>query len=148
MLEYKEKKVILGADAQWESWGKMTEEFPHIEKTTNPMQHIKVDESYYPLDCDFFKVSHHGSKHGTALEAIEKVKPNIAVISCGKPSEYDFPHDLATGAIKEVTKNIYETHTGSVAYAIHGDGKTEVDSLLEANKANPPGPIRHAGKKP
>ena len=40
-LTYGEKSIVLGGDAQWDSWGKITEEFPNYEKTTNPEQHRK-----------------------------------------------------------------------------------------------------------
>jgi len=141
-LTYKKRTIILAADAQFESWAKITEEFPHMEKTTDPFQHIQVDEGYYPLDCYFLKVSHHGSKHGTALEAIEKLKPNWAAISCGDPSTHDFPHELSTKILTEVNTHILETSKGSIVFTIDGNGKRDHFQYGEAKDVDVPAPDR------
>lgn len=36
--------------------------------------------------CDILKVAHHGSKTGTSQEALDKIKPKLAVIQAGKNS--------------------------------------------------------------
>ena len=113
-LTYGKHSVILAGDAQWDSWSKMTEEYPHFEKTENPDQLIQVGSEFLPLKCSVLKVAHHGSKHGTALEAIERLKPNKAIISCASNSRYKFPHSLATEALKDLETNIINTHEGSV----------------------------------
>ncbi|MFH2111193.1 MAG: MBL fold metallo-hydrolase [Candidatus Bathyarchaeota archaeon] len=141
-LTYKDETIILAGDAQLESWGKVTEEFPHFEKTSNPSQHIKVEKNYFPLDCRFLKVSHHGSKHGTALEVVEKLKPNVAAISCDSPSEYGFPHHLATDSIEEVTKKVLVSHKGSIVFWVNGDGSKGVHQYTEGKYQVPPGPNR------
>jgi len=141
-LAYKDESIVLAGDAQLESWGKVTEEFPHFEKTSNPAQHIKVEKSFLPLDCKFLKVSHHGSKHGTALEVIEKLKPNVAAITCDSPSEYGFPHHLATDSIKELTDKVLVSHEGSIVFWVNGDGSTGVHQYSDAKNVIPPGPVR------
>ena len=141
-LSYAGKNVILAADAQFESWGKITEEFPHFQKTDNPLQHIQVDSNFYPLDCHFIKVAHHGSKHGTILEAIEKLKPNVAAISCGDPSQYDFPDELATLALEDVNTNIFFTSKGSIIFKIESDGDCTPHQYEDARHENPGPPHR------
>jgi len=141
-LAYKDQAVILAGDAQLESWGKVTEEFPHFEKTSNPAQHIKVEKDFLPLDCRFLKVSHHGSKHGTALEVVEKLRPNVAAISCDSPSEYGFPHHLATDSIREVTNKVLVSSEGSVVFWVNGDGSTGFRQYDDGKNDDPPAPIR------
>ena len=141
-LTYAEKTVILAGDAQFESWGKITEEFPHFEKTKNPLQHIQVDEDHFPLNCYFLKVAHHGSKHGTVLEALEKLKPNVAAISCGQPSRWNFPHFLAAGALNELDTKILATGNGSIVFAIEADGTCSSHQYDDSRAGNPGPPMR------
>ncbi len=141
-LDYGGRSVILAADAQWDSWAKMTEEFPHFEKTSNPQQRIQVRKTFLPLKCDMLKVAHHGSKHGTALEAIERLKPKWAVISCGRPSRYEFPHELATGALEDLKTSLLETPDGSIVFTVETDGKTDRYQHQDGVHDDPPAPPR------
>jgi beta-lactamase superfamily II metal-dependent hydrolase len=141
-LEYANKSMILGADAQWDSWGKITEEFPHYEKTSNPEQNIQLEETFNPLQCSFIKVSHHGSKHGTVLEAIERLDPECSAISCGNPSKYDHPHQLAVGAFKEIKSAIKYTFDGSIVYGINSNGTTFSHQYTDKNHDFLPAPTR------
>ncbi len=44
------------------------------------------------LDSDILKISHHGSKTSSINEFLEKVSPNIAIISLNKDNKYGHPH--------------------------------------------------------
>jgi len=126
-LEYSGKSVILAGDAQWDSWGKMTEEFPQYVKTENPDQHVQIETSHKPLRCNVLKVAHHGSKHGTALEPIEVLNPNYAIITCDDPSGYGFPHDLTIMALEEIqTKIIQTAQSGNIMIEITKSGSLNV----------------------
>ena len=52
----------------------------------------KLAENESNLNSDILKVSHHGSKNASSKEFIEKVLPEIAVISAGKGNSYGHPH--------------------------------------------------------
>jgi len=136
-----QNSIILTADAQWDSWSKMTEEFPHLEKTSNPFQRIQVQKGFLPLKCEAMKVAHHGSKHGTALEGIERLRPRVAVISCGNPSRHSFPSPLATGALQVLNTRILHTSKGSVVLSLEDDGKFDYfqhpDTEIQTPKAPP-----------
>lgn len=45
-----------------------------------------------PLNCNYLKVAHHGSKESSSEEFLEAVMPDIAVISVGKRNTYGHPH--------------------------------------------------------
>jgi beta-lactamase superfamily II metal-dependent hydrolase len=120
-FEYNNKKVILTGDAQWDTWAKITEDFPHFEKTSNPDQKIKYTEAFNPLKCNVLKVSHHGSMHGTSLEYIERLNPNHAVISAG--TRFDLPHEITTEILDEVEIKRINTLDGTVVYTIDGTVK-------------------------
>ncbi len=147
--EPKASSIILAGDAQWESWAKMTEEFPHFEKTENPDQKMTVKKEFLPLKCQALKVAHHGSKHGTALEAIEKLRPTYAAISVGAPSKYEFPDPLATEALTDLETHVLKTGgpesggpRGTVVFTVTADGTVGCEQLGEAVDAVPPKPTR------
>lgn len=109
-LEYKAEDVvnpsviILGGDAQFLSWSKILEEYPNYMKTNNPDQKIQVEKSFNPLNCRVLKVAHHGSKHGTALECVERLDPEYAIVSCSGSSRHRFPHEIARLSLEDVSK--------------------------------------------
>jgi beta-lactamase superfamily II metal-dependent hydrolase len=123
--------ILLGADAQFDSWSKVVEEFPAWEKTENPDQRIQVGQGQNPLNCQVLKVSHHGSKHGTMLEFVEKLSPRHAIVSCSGTSTYGFPHELALLALEETTTDRYFTDGG------HGIQRSGT-SVVECNGTNQP----------
>ncbi|NHJ41431.1 MAG: MBL fold metallo-hydrolase [Asgard group archaeon] len=136
-LEYGGKSVILAGDAQWDSWGKMTEEFPQYVKTENPDQHVQIDVSHKPLKCNVLKVAHHGSKHGTALEPVEVLKPNYAIIPCADPSSYGFPHEITMKSLEEIGTKVIETgKCGNILIEIESDGSLNVYQNVTAISKN------------
>ncbi|OGZ17464.1 MAG: hypothetical protein A2Z78_00800 [Candidatus Nealsonbacteria bacterium RBG_13_36_15] len=49
-------------------------------------------EKNVDLTADILKISHHGSKTSTSKEFIEKISPEITVISAGRDNKYGHPH--------------------------------------------------------
>ena len=47
---------------------------------------------YTSIPCDILKVGHHGSKTSTSEEWLDYLKPEEAIISCGKNNRYGHPH--------------------------------------------------------
>jgi len=52
----------------------------------------KLVQKYKGLNSNVLKVAHHGSKNSTSKLFLEKVSPEIAVISCGENNPYNHPH--------------------------------------------------------
>lgn len=61
------------------------------------------------LDCDVYKVGHHGSSTSSCKDFLESVTPEICIISCGEDNSYGHPHDEAMARISGYTNEIYRT---------------------------------------
>jgi beta-lactamase superfamily II metal-dependent hydrolase len=46
----------------------------------------------YPLDADILKVGHHGSSDAGSTAFLNRVDPEVAIISLGRDNEYGHPH--------------------------------------------------------
>ncbi len=153
-IEYKDPGVknpvvmILAGDAQFHSWSKIIEEYPNYKKTENPDQHIKIEDTFNPLKCVVLKVSHHGSKHGTSLEYIETLDPNIGIISCSDISSHGFPHKIAMLSLQEKVEKILFTdydgngysRSGSIVVETKGSTRPKIYQFRETDDqmATPP----------
>ena len=63
------------------------------------------------LDVDILKAGHHGSKTASNLEFLEKVTPELTIISAGKDNKFGHPNQEALDNINKVgskTKNTAE----------------------------------------
>ena len=76
--------VILGADAEFDSWASIA-----LEHRSN-------------LDADLVKLSHHGSGFGTYKDVLAAVRPKYTVISVGQ-NNYNHPEDYVLTLADEVT---------------------------------------------
>jgi len=74
-------------------------------------------------DIDVLKVSHHGSRHSSKQSFLEQVKPEIAVIMCGKDNEYGYPQKDVLDRLAENNCNeIYITsEKGTILMTSNGN---------------------------
>lgn len=61
------------------------------------------------LESAVLKVGHHGSKNSTADDFIQKVSPQIAVISAGKNNKYGHPHQETLDTLDKYGIRIFRT---------------------------------------
>jgi hypothetical protein len=110
-LSNKRRRLLLGADSQTLSWGKVLDDFPALESTNFPANRaLGTGRGTEPLRAEIFKVPHHGSKHGVNIELVEEVKPAWSLISSvGGGGEYNFPHVLAQEAVREALEPVSST---------------------------------------
>jgi len=71
--------VILGADAEFDNWAQIAEEYPHVERTSKHDPLVKKVVNL--LNCSVLKVSHHGSMHSAPLDVYERMSPALAILS-------------------------------------------------------------------
>ena len=61
------------------------------------------------LQTDLLKVSHHGSKYATAADFLERVKPAVAIVSCGEWNRYGHPSQVVLDRLKAAGVKLYRT---------------------------------------
>lgn len=67
---------------------------------------------------DVLKVAHHGSGESSCSEFLVKIRPEIAVISCGKDNSYGHPHEETIHRLSEVGCHIrYTMEEGAIIFA-------------------------------
>lgn len=95
--------ILLGADAQAESWAHALVDFPRLNLDGRARARaIRSNADQDVLQAQVFKVPHHASKHGVHLELVERVGAAISVVSCvNGGGRHDFPHELARSALRD-----------------------------------------------
>ena len=61
------------------------------------------------LRATVLKVAHHGSKYATAQDFLDRVKPQVAVISCGDWNRYGHPSQAVLDRLKAANAKLYRT---------------------------------------
>jgi competence protein ComEC len=61
------------------------------------------------LQTDILKVSHHGSKYASAGDFLERVKPAVAIVSCGEWNRYGHPAQVVLDRLKTAGVKLYRT---------------------------------------
>ncbi len=79
-----------------------------VEKQEEEML-IKELKHYGIESVTLLKVAHHGSKNATSEELLEQIKPQVAIISCGKNNSYGHPHEETLLRLKNETTYIFTT---------------------------------------
>lgn|SRR5699024_3349138 len=90
------------------------------------------------LDADIIKVAHHGSKTSSSFEFLQRVKPQIAILTYSKQNEFGHPVDRVIHNLNKINALIYSTAVfGDLVIRTNGDGyfilpeKSPIDSLFE-----------------
>ena len=110
--------VILGGDAEFDSWARISDEYPHLERTSENEPLVK--KMVNPLACAVVKVAHHGSMHSIPLDVYERMSPELAIVSTEQEIKSKqvgnreitrglFPHQTAALALEEVGARVATT---------------------------------------
>jgi beta-lactamase superfamily II metal-dependent hydrolase len=86
------------------------------------------------LRADVLKVSHHGSKYASAADFLERVKPKVAIISCGEWNRYGHPTQQVLDRFKAADTKVYRTDLqGEITITTKGrENDVEVKTAKEA----------------
>jgi len=61
------------------------------------------------LQSKVIKISHHGSKYATSKDFLNRVKPEVAVVSCGAWNRYGHPAQAVLDRLKAANVKLYRT---------------------------------------
>lgn len=70
---------------------------------------VPNEESRTWNDIDVLKVAHHGSTTSSSKDFLNQIKPEIAIISCGKGNDYGHPHKEILQRLKKINCDVYRT---------------------------------------
>jgi len=79
-----------------------------VENSNRDSTSTKIDSENI-LDVDILKAGHHGSKTASSLEFLEKVTPELTIISAGKDNKFGHPNQEALDNINKVGSKIKNT---------------------------------------
>lgn len=86
------------------------------------------------LSAEVLKVSHHGSKYASAADFLGRVKPKVAIISCGEWNRYGHPAQVVLDRLKAADIKLYRTDLqGEITITTKGrDNDLQVQTAKEA----------------
>lgn len=85
-------------------------------------EHLLVERYGNELHSTILKAGHHGSKTSSSHEFMEKVRPEVAIISCGLHNDYGHPHDKVLRRYEAFHVKVYRTDLqGNITVTTNGD---------------------------
>ena len=72
-------------------------------------ENLMMGKYNYRLRSTILKAGHHGSKHSSTEEFLKKVRPEVAVFSCGKENKYGHPNEETIERLKKIGAEMYRT---------------------------------------
>lgn len=95
--------------------------------------------AFNDIQSHILKVAHHGSTTSTSELFLDAVRPEVAVISCGKDNQYKFPHPEALHKLQQRNIATYRTDvSGSIV--IYSDGHEYYLMTEQGGIESAPGP--------
>lgn len=74
------------------------------------------------FDCNILKVGHHGSTTSTSQDFLNVIKPEIAIISCGKNNQFGHPKPEVVQRLEAMSITIHRTdEEGSIVFSSSDD---------------------------
>lgn len=79
-------------------------------------------EAGYDVDCDVFKLGHHGSSTSNSEEFLNAITPKYAVISCEEGNSYGHPHAEPLNRLRSMGVLLFRTDEQGTVIA-YSDGE-------------------------
>lgn len=99
---------------------------------TNEVEKKLVEDRNVNLPSQVLKIGHHGAADATSAAFLERVAPDIAVISVGKSNRYGYPSNETIKRIRRLNAKLYRTDfNGTVVLMIDGKSVNVLKSASE-----------------
>lgn len=72
-------------------------------------ENLMVDKYGYSLQSTILKAGHHGSSHSSTMEFLKKVRPEVAIFSCGENNKYGHPNEETIERLKKLGVRMFRT---------------------------------------
>jgi competence protein ComEC len=84
------------------------------------------------LKARILKVAHHGSKYATSQDLVDRVKPEVAIVSCGEWNRYGHPAQVVLDRLRAANVKLYRTDLqGEISITTRGK---ESDYIIKTAK--------------
>ncbi len=121
-FSYAGVNVLFGGDISEERENRLISE----QKLSEKLEEHLFDSGNYAVrleETDILKVSHHGSGGSSCAEWLDLLRPETAVISCGRGNMYGHPADGALDRLAAVGADVYRIdELGDVMVTISKNG--------------------------
>lgn len=82
---------------------------------------IESEVLNFDIDSDVLKVGHHGSTTSSSIEFLNKVSPEISIISCGINNKFNHPSKSTLENLSNINSSIYRTdEDGTIVLSSNG----------------------------
>lgn len=104
-----------------------------------------MEKAGYPLDAEILKVGHHGSYSSGSAAFMNRVRPEVAVISLGKDNPYGYPHREPLQRLQDIGAVICRTdRDGTILVRSNGETYSVLRENDGGNIWSPPGTVPSA----
>lgn len=84
------------------------------------------------VEAKVWKIAHHGSKYATSADFVQRVKPQIVIISCGEWNRYGHPSQAVLDRLRAANVKLFRTDLhGEITLTTRG---READLVVKAAK--------------
>lgn len=123
LLTYGDFSMLLTGDIEKNGEIEMLEYIDRMSTSgnLNTNRHEGKETSISAINggIDVLKVAHHGSSGSGCREFLERIKPKLSLISCGKNNPYGHPHEETLERLEAVRSKIMSTvESGAVTMKI------------------------------
>jgi competence protein ComEC len=81
---------------------------------------LAATRSGLPLAADALVLSHHGSRTGSSDSFLERVRPRLALISCGFDNRFGHPHVEAIRRVRRSAVGVWRTDRDGAVWLTEG----------------------------